>query len=283
MDKKIYNEKFHANRDKITRHTAECVINILLDVLPPPIHSACDVGGAIGTWIDVIKQKSTDEIFKGLVLDGDYINRKDILVDEAEFLQCDLEKEIRLNERFDLVICLEVAEHLKKERAEGFIDDLTRLGDCILFSAAIPGQGGEGHINEQPLSYWLHIFEEKGYEAFDVIRPNIQYEEKIPFWYKNNIIVYCKRNSVVSKKMALIKTPPMYNWITYEIYEQKLNALNVMNHSYEQQLVQLNIINHSIIYKCADKLYQFIACIRNWCFRLKSKILRRNGDSRWKK
>jgi hypothetical protein len=47
--------------------------------------------------------------------------------------------------RFDLAVCLEVAEHLPPERAESFIRELCDLAPVVLFSAAIPGQGGTGH------------------------------------------------------------------------------------------------------------------------------------------
>ena len=51
--------------------------------------------------------------------------------------------------RFDLAICLEVAEHLESENSEGLIRCLTEVASVIVFSAAVPGQGGSGHINCQ--------------------------------------------------------------------------------------------------------------------------------------
>src|SRR5205814_2387550 len=64
---------------------------------------------------------------------------------------------------FELALCWEVAEHLPPtagDRLVGSIRDVhpTRL----VFTAAIPGQGGHGHINEQPPEYWRSRFDAVG-------------------------------------------------------------------------------------------------------------------------
>ena len=69
---------------------------------------------------------------------------------------------LRIGRRFDLVNCLEVAEHLDASRADSFVDDLCALGDVVVFSAAIPGQGGTHHVNEQFQSYWQERFRRNG-------------------------------------------------------------------------------------------------------------------------
>lgn len=55
---------------------------------------------------------------------------------------------IELHRRFDLVLCLEVAEHLPASAADTLVRSLTGLGNVIAFSAAIPFQGGANHVNE---------------------------------------------------------------------------------------------------------------------------------------
>ena len=40
---------------------------------------------------------------------------------------------------------------------------ITKHGDAVLFSAAIPGQGGQDHLNEQWPEYWQKKFEVNGY------------------------------------------------------------------------------------------------------------------------
>jgi hypothetical protein len=101
-----------------------------------------------------------------------------------------------LNHRFDLVISLEVAEHLPADCAEGFVEDLTRHGDAVLFSAAIPGQGGWHHVNEQPASFWADLFARHNYSCLDVVRPYFWSHPDVAFWYAQNTFLYIHKNSL---------------------------------------------------------------------------------------
>src|SRR6185437_3265527 len=93
--------------------------------------------------------------------------------------------------RFDLACSLEVAEHLPRERASDFVGLLTRSAPIVLFSAAIPGQGGNHHINEQWQSYWSELFRSRSFQAFDCIRPIVYGNPAVDWWYRQNTIVYC--------------------------------------------------------------------------------------------
>ena len=64
---------------------------------------------------------------------------------------------------FSLAICFEVAEHIEPEYTDNFLDNLTRLSNRILLTAAIPGQGGHYHVNCQPFEYWIEKFSNLGY------------------------------------------------------------------------------------------------------------------------
>jgi len=110
---------------------------------------------------------------------------------EIEIIKRDLSEYIRTIEG-DLVISLEVAEHIEESKADIFIDTLTLHGNRILFSAATPGQGGIGHVNEQPHEYWHEKFKQRGYKYFDIIRPLLKDKKEVPFWYRNNIFLYEK-------------------------------------------------------------------------------------------
>ena len=100
-------------------------------------------------------------------VDGPYVDRRRLLIDPGDFHAADLAAPIGLGRRFDLVQSLEVAEHLPAAKAEQFVDMLTTHGHCVMFSAAVPGQGAENHVNEQPAEYWRAIFGERGYGAVD--------------------------------------------------------------------------------------------------------------------
>jgi hypothetical protein len=100
-----------------------------------------------------------------------------------------LEEPIRLDRTFDLAICLEVAEHLAPSAADTLVASLAALSRIIIFSAATWKQGGQNHLNEQPFSYWKEKFEEKGYTIIDYFRPVFWNEEKVQWWYKQNMFL----------------------------------------------------------------------------------------------
>ena len=101
-----------------------------------------------------------------------------------------------------MAISLEVAEHLKPERSATFIKDICDAADVVLFSAATKYQGGDGHINEQRLSYWVELFKQQGYGMIDVVRPQIWNNTNIPVWYRENIVVFYNLKSETISKAA---------------------------------------------------------------------------------
>lgn len=90
----------------------------------------------------------------------------------------------------DLAICLETAEHLPPARGPSLVRELCMLSPVVLWSAAVPGQGGEGHINERPHAYWEGLFAANGYDLDDFVRPAIAGKLFVPVWYRNNVMVF---------------------------------------------------------------------------------------------
>jgi hypothetical protein len=112
------------------------------------------------------------------------------LIPRTDFRAIDLSKKFDLGERFDLVTCLEVAEHLPGDSSAALIGSLVAHSDLVLFSAATPGQGGENHINERPLAFWQALFAKHGYVAFDVMRKRFRSDLGVEPWYRYNSILY---------------------------------------------------------------------------------------------
>jgi 2-polyprenyl-3-methyl-5-hydroxy-6-metoxy-1,4-benzoquinol methylase len=106
--------------------------------------------------------------------------------------KCDLTQPVNLKNRFDLVWCYEVAEHLPEEAADTLIDTLTDHSDCIVLSAAVPGQGGEGHVNEQYSEYWILKMKDRGFIVDETITTLIHSLNEL---YSGN--VYCFKKSVL--------------------------------------------------------------------------------------
>lgn len=113
-------------------------------------------------------------------------------------LRHDLTQPIDLRQRADLVVCVEVAEHLPESAADTLVENLVRHGDRILFSAAPPGQGGTGHINEQPPEYWQRKFAKFGYEYQDLFRHRLHPD--VSPWFRANL-------TLVAKPEKLIRVP----------------------------------------------------------------------------
>ncbi len=141
-------------------------------------------------------------------IDGDYVDRGALLIPASDFTAHDLAEPLNLDRKFDLVQCLEVAEHVPAEHADTLIGQLVAHSDVILFSAAVPGQGGEFHVNEQPPGYWVERFARQGYCAFDFLRPRIHRRSEIEPWYRYNAILFandagCARLSAEALASAL--------------------------------------------------------------------------------
>ncbi|MCX7768517.1 MAG: class I SAM-dependent methyltransferase [Flavobacteriales bacterium] len=149
--------------------------------------SVLDVGCGTGSWLKVARELGVEDY---LGIDGPHMDLNKAVIPVERIVLIDLEKPFDLNRRFDLVICLEVAEHISPSSAEDFIYSLCHHSKFVLFSAAIPGQGGQNHLNEQWPSWWQKLFEKNGFRAYDILRLKFWDNEKIFYWYKQNMILY---------------------------------------------------------------------------------------------
>ena len=147
------------------------------------VKTAVDFGCGKGIFLKFLKDK-------GVSITGLDLEKKILSITEEEFFQTDLTKPVHLKKKYDLSISLEVAEHLPESSAEIFISSLCEASDVVLFSAAVKGQGGVGHINEQFLSYWQKIFLKKGYFLLDIIRPEIWNDDNVQPYYRQNSVIF---------------------------------------------------------------------------------------------
>jgi len=184
---KPYTANFYLSQQGGSLRSAEEIVPLLIKLLNPK--SVIDLGCGVGTWLSVFKKLGVEDI-QGV--DGEWVNRTMLKIPQDRFLAHDLTQPIHLPRQFDLVMSLEVAEHLPKECAEPFVDCLTRLGPVVLFSAAIPFQGGADHVNEQWPDYWAELFLGKKYKAVDCIRKQIWKNDMVKYWYSQNMLMYVR-------------------------------------------------------------------------------------------
>ena len=139
-----YTEEFYEIVREGAKESAKEIIPIIFEFIQPK--SVIDVGCGVGTWLSVFQAHGVEDVWG---IDGDYIDKNVLEIPEEKFLTFDLKNPFKLSRQFDLVVSLEVGEHLPQECAETFVESLTQLAPVILFSAAIPFQGGTDHVNEQ--------------------------------------------------------------------------------------------------------------------------------------
>ena len=188
-----YDTAFFSYTDQCAQQSAEIVLRVMKDFFP--VASVADFGCGNGSWLAAWQKLGVCDC---VGVDGEYVDRGMLLINDADFVAADLRQPVRLDRRFDLVQSLEVAEHLPKNSAEIFVDTLVSHGDIVLFSAAAPGQGGLQHVNEQPYSYWRALFYSRGYEMLDAIRPQIRHEAKVQPWYRFNTFVFVRKTVLAS-------------------------------------------------------------------------------------
>lgn len=234
MSEQIYNNEFYKNRDRDTDYAADVILGMTFKRLAKrKIDSMVDVGCGVGTWLRVAHTKYNVDTVVGL--DGDYVPRQYLQIEDNSFIPSNLEtysadtileKMFGGGYKFTLAISLEVAEHISRKNAKRFINNLCKLSDVVLFSAAVPGQGGDGHVNEQRLSYWVNLFEENGYQLYDVIRADIWNDAKIPVWYRNNIVIFC--NKEMGEIVDVTHSSAIVDLIHPDLFENKNMSLRYL-------------------------------------------------------
>ena len=181
----VYNNDFYAYISGGSRLSADQIVPLLRDEVR--MQSVLDMGAGNGAWLASWIDAGVAD---ALAVDGAYVDTTRLAIPRENFRAHDLTQPLDLARRFDLVQSLEVAEHIAPESAEIFVDSLCRHGDVVLFSAAVPHQGGEFHVNEQPLEYWRKKFAARGYDCFDWLRPQIAGNRQIKPWYRFNVALY---------------------------------------------------------------------------------------------
>lgn len=200
------------------RHGQKWSAIAFLDVIRKlrlPHKSVLDVGCCVGEWLRVFQGAGVADVFG---IDSPHIEDEWLVIPKDRFLRHDLDHPFDLKRRFQLVICLETAEHVQPASADVLVESLVRHGDVILFGAAIPGQGGAGHVNEQPPAYWVEKFAAHGYKVIDCIRPLVWDVHMCEYWYQNNALIFATPAAIggcPALKEWLPKTAPPEDLLRY--------------------------------------------------------------------
>jgi len=220
--KDSYTEKWYRQKRASKRIAAREVVALLQDLVAPK--SVVDLGCGDGTWLSVF----AESVSTYLGVDGDWIDRNQLQIPEDHFRVADLAQPFRLSETYDLAVSLEVAEHLPEAAADQFIQSLTSLAPVVLFSAAIPGQGGTHHINERWQHYWARLFRKYDFVPVDTLRDEIWSNEKVHSFYRQNMILYVNKKKLDDLHIGstnVVENLQRLSRVHPDIFEQKIDRL----------------------------------------------------------
>jgi SAM-dependent methyltransferase len=189
ISNETYDAKFFSDQVDGSSRSASIMVPWILN-LCGGCKSVVDVGCGTGAWLAEYERNGIEDY---LGIDGHLPEGGLLKIPNDRAMKRNLTQPLNLDRRFDIAQSLEVAEHLPASAANTFVDTLVALSDMVVFGAAIPGQGGTHHINEQWQSYWWTRFEERGYVGIDALKGQSWYESRVMWWYAQNTMVFVNR------------------------------------------------------------------------------------------
>jgi SAM-dependent methyltransferase len=154
-----------------------------------PFSSVVDVGCGGGSWLRAALDLG---VTRAVGYDLVPVPDETLAVDRGLITITDLAVPIEASQRYDLAVSTEVAEHIPQAAADTFIDNLCRFSDIVLFSAALPYQGGIHHKNENWMEYWNRKFRHRDYVCFDIFREVFWSDTRIPYFYRQNCVLFAR-------------------------------------------------------------------------------------------
>lgn len=224
----VYDSAFFSLLADDSLKNARLIVPLVMEMLRP--ESVVDFGCGPGAWLRVFVENGVN-VIRGI--DGDYIDPSTLLIDQAHFSPADLTKPIILDRKYDLALCIEVAEHLPSEYANALIELLTSSAPAVLFSAAIPGQGGTNHLNEQWLGYWRDLFAKQGFSMIDTLRPRIRDDSRVAFYIRQNLVLFLDNIMLASRPTLDGRADDAYasndEWVHADLYRTWLSRATTKN------------------------------------------------------
>jgi SAM-dependent methyltransferase len=194
-----YRKSFYRSLKGQAADSAREILPFILEHIKP--QSVVDVGCGSGDWLNVCTELGISDIC-GI----DFHAGKVLNIPGSEYVTLDLTKPFDVPRKYDLAMSFEVGEHLPEESAEGFVRSITNLAPVVLFSAAIPQQGGTNHVNEQWPSYWANQFQKFGFEPIDCVRRTFWENPTVTCYYAQNIVLYASKGAPRYEQLRSLPT-----------------------------------------------------------------------------
>lgn len=232
----IYDKKFYSRIAPGSHKSANCIVPIVMTMAHP--NSVIDFGCGTGSWLRAFREIGGIEDLHGM--DFGQVDGTQLEIKPEQFQQIDLTQPLNIGRRFDLAITLEVAEHLPPEASAQFVENITRHADVVLFSAAIPGQQGDNHINCHYPSYWAKHFATHNFLCFDPIRPQVWHNSDIEPWYRQNALMFIREERIPDFPFIAAHPPTILDLVNPDFFEQRLNE------QYQTQKMQVKRAKQSV-------------------------------------
>ena len=238
-----YDETFYEYLEDGALLSASKILPFILSKLS--LNSVIDFGCGRGAWLHQWKKQGVRTVHG---FDGPYVDAASLLIDEKEFSGVDLTQAVDLKQTFDMAYSLEVAEHIPTIASEQFVKNICQHSKMVMFSAAVPGQGGENHINEQTLSFWHALFAAQDYELFDWIRAEFKTDSDVEPWYKYNTVFYAHKSvikelpdDIKASHVPLGQEPKDISPFVFRLRKA------VLRHLSSQQIDKLAVLKHKFL------------------------------------
>lgn len=184
-----YSSSFYSTYASESQRSAEAFVHLLMEEVAP--ESVLDIGCGVGTWLRAFLDAGVETV---VGVDGPYVAQEDLLIPAGRFVARDLRAPVELPpalpQTFDLAISMEVGEHLPDAASRTLVRSLTAHAPVVLFSAAIPHQGGTDHINEQWQRYWARRFADEGYATVDRFPEALWEADGVAYYYVQNALLF---------------------------------------------------------------------------------------------
>ncbi len=185
VNSSYYTTSFYDEHSQGSLKSATVILGILYENFQPI--SVVDFGCGVGAWLAAAESLGSKQLTG---MDGNWIIPENLMSQSIRFLPTEFSSSFSSPGKFDLALSVEVAEHFECQHAERFVRCLCEASAVVVFGAAIPGQGGVNHVNEQWQSYWIDLFAQRGYECFDLFRPQVWNNQDVDWWYRQNTFLF---------------------------------------------------------------------------------------------
>jgi SAM-dependent methyltransferase len=262
LGERYYTEDFFSYNEELSRQSASVMVPLILELVHA--RSVIDVGCGTGEWLSVFWENGIEDIWG---IDGPYVNPNQLKIPRERFIPTNLEQPFRMDRKYELVVSLEVAEHLSRRSAHTFVGSLTELGPVVLFSAAIPHQGGVNHANEQWPEYWAKLFNRQGYIVIDALRKRVWSEEKVQWWYAQNTLLFVAREQLrdyplLSKEYEMYNTASPLSIVHPKLFLEALEKAKLRNVVRMRSRI---IVIRTLKFLLPRSIYELLCAGYRWC------------------